>query len=66
MMSAEVVKRGIVKRIARSTVSQLLKEAKIEPHLSRYWLNHRGRGPALAPRAQQPQHLPAAGDPAIQ
>ena len=39
MMSAEMVKRGIVKRIARSTVSQLLKEAKIKPHLSRYWLN---------------------------
>ncbi|HZB99855.1 MAG TPA: IS630 family transposase, partial [Gammaproteobacteria bacterium] len=39
MMSAEMVKRGIAKRIARSTISQLLKEAKIKPHLSRYWLN---------------------------
>ena len=38
-MSAEIVKGGIVKRIARSTVSRLLKEAKIKPHLSRYWLN---------------------------
>jgi transposase len=38
-LAAEVVKRGIVKTIARSTVSQLLKEAKIKPHLSRYWLN---------------------------
>jgi transposase len=38
-LAAEVVKRGIVKRIARSTVSRLLKEAKIQPHLSRYWLN---------------------------
>jgi hypothetical protein len=39
MMSAEVVKRGIVKTITHSTVSRLLKEAKIKPHLSRYWLN---------------------------
>jgi transposase len=38
-LAAEVVKRGIVKTIARSTISQLLKEAKIKPHLSRYWLN---------------------------
>jgi hypothetical protein len=40
-LAAEVVKRGIVKTIARSTLSQLLKEAKIKPHLSRYWLNAR-------------------------
>jgi transposase len=38
-LAAEMVKRGIVKRSARSTISQLLKEAKIKPHLSRYWLN---------------------------
>ena len=38
-LAAEVVKRGIVKTIARSTVSRLLKEAKLKPHLSRYWLN---------------------------
>lgn len=38
-LAAEMVKRGIVKTIARSTISQLLKEAKIKPHLSRYWLN---------------------------
>jgi transposase len=38
-LAAEVVKRGLVKTIARSTVSRLLKEAKIKPHLSRYWLN---------------------------
>jgi transposase len=38
-LAAEMVKGGIVKRIARSTLSQLLKEAKIKPHLSRYWLN---------------------------
>jgi transposase len=38
-LAAEVVNRGIVKTIARSPISQLLKEAKIKPHLSRYWLN---------------------------
>jgi transposase len=38
-LAAEMVKRRIVKTIARSTISQLLKEAKIKPHLSRYWLN---------------------------
>src|ERR671915_1314952 len=38
-LAAEVVKRGIGKTIARSTVSRWLKEAKIQPHLSRYWLN---------------------------
>jgi hypothetical protein len=38
-MSAEGVKGGIVKPIARSTGRRLLKEAKIKPHLRRYWLN---------------------------
>ena len=41
-----MVKRGIVKTIARSTVSRLLKEAKIKPHLSRYWLNAQPEDPA--------------------
>src|ERR671917_1234112 len=45
-LAAEVVKGGIVKRIARSTVSQLLKEAKSKPHLSRYWLNAQPEDPA--------------------
>ena len=45
-LAAEVVKRGIVKTIARSTVSRLLKEAKIKPHLSRYWLNVQPEDPA--------------------
>src|SRR2546421_93276 len=47
-LAAEVVKRGIVKTIVRSTVSRLLKEAKIKPHLSRYWANgspQRGAAP---------------------
>src|SRR5437764_1333035 len=45
-LAAEVVKRGIVKTIARSTISQLLKEAKIKPHLSRYGLNAQPEDPA--------------------
>jgi transposase len=38
-LAAEAVKRGIVPRICRASVSRLLKEARIKPHLSRYWLN---------------------------
>ena len=38
-LAAEAVKRGIVQRISRASVSRLLKEARIKPHLSRYWLN---------------------------
>jgi transposase len=38
-LAAEALKRGIVERISRATVSRLLKEARIKPHLSRYWLN---------------------------
>jgi transposase len=38
-LAAEALKRGLVKQISRATVSRLLKEARIKPHLSRYWLN---------------------------
>jgi len=38
-LAAELVKRGVVPSISRATVSRLLREAKIKPHLSRYWLN---------------------------
>ncbi|MCP4208030.1 MAG: helix-turn-helix domain-containing protein, partial [Shimia sp.] len=38
-LAAEVRQRGIVKTICRATISRLLKEAKIKPHRSRYWLN---------------------------
>lgn len=38
-LAAEVIKRGIVKTICRATISRLLKDAKIKPHRSRYWLN---------------------------
>ena len=36
---AEALKRGMVPTICRATVSRRLAEAKIKPHLSRYWLN---------------------------
>ena len=38
-LAAEVIKRGIAKTICRATISRLLKDAKIKPHRSRYWLN---------------------------
>jgi transposase len=38
-LAREAVKRGIVEKLSRASVSRLLKEARIKPHLSRYWLN---------------------------
>ncbi len=38
-LAKELIKREIVESISRTTVSRLLREAKIKPHLSRYWLN---------------------------
>jgi len=38
-LAAELIKRGVVPSILRATVGRLLREAKIKPHLSRYWLN---------------------------
>ena len=38
-LAEEAIRRGIVENISSSTVRRLLKEAKIKPHLSRYWLN---------------------------
>jgi transposase len=38
-LSEEAIRRGIVENISPSTVRRLLKEARIKPHLSRYWLN---------------------------
>jgi transposase len=38
-LADELIKRGVVKRISRATVSRLLEEAKIKPHRLRYWLN---------------------------
>jgi len=38
-LADEVVKRKIVASISPRTVGRLLTEAKLKPHLSRYWLN---------------------------
>ena len=38
-LANEAVKRGIIEKISRASVSRLLQEARIKPHLSRYWLN---------------------------
>jgi len=38
-LADEVVKRGIVTSISTSQVSRYLREAALQPHKSRYWLN---------------------------
>ncbi len=38
-LADEVVKRGIVVSISTSQVSRYLREADLQPHKSRYWLN---------------------------
>ncbi len=38
-LAAELKKRRIVKSISRSTVSRVLRELNLKPHLSKYWLN---------------------------
>src|SRR3954453_2475984 len=38
-LAAEAVKRGIFESISVSQVHRLLREAKLQPHRSRYWLN---------------------------
>ena len=38
-LAGELKKRRIVKSISRSTVSRVLRELNLKPHLSKYWLN---------------------------
>jgi transposase len=38
-LAAEAVKRGIFESISVSQVNRLLREAELQPHRSRYWLN---------------------------
>jgi transposase len=38
-LAAEVIHRGIVDTISPSTVRELLRQAELKPHQSRYWLN---------------------------
>ena len=43
----EVVKRGIVDSISTSHLSELLDEAQLQPHKSRYWLNTKEPDPEV-------------------
>lgn len=38
-LAAEVIQRGIVESMSPSTVRELLRQAELKPHQSRYWLN---------------------------
>lgn len=38
-LAAEVVQRGLVASISPSTIRDLLRQAELKPHQSRYWLN---------------------------
>lgn len=42
-LAAEVVQRGIVPSISATTVRQLLQEADLKPHRSRYWLHSKDK-----------------------
>ncbi len=44
-LADEVVKRGIVTSISTSQVSRYLREAALQPHKSRYWLNTTEKDP---------------------
>ena len=44
-LADEVVKRGIVTSISTSQVSRFLREAALQPHKSRYWLNTTAKDP---------------------
>jgi transposase len=46
-LAAEAVKRGLVESISASQVNRLLREAELQPHKSRYWLNSTEKDPAL-------------------
>jgi transposase len=45
-LTDEVIKRGIVSSISPSQVSRYLREAALQPHKSRYWLNTTEKDPA--------------------
>jgi transposase len=44
-LADEVVKRGIVESISTAQVGRYLREAKLQPHKSRYWLNTTEKDP---------------------
>ena len=45
-LTEEVVRRGIVASISPSQVRRYLREAALQPHKSRYWLNTTEKDPA--------------------
>ena len=46
-LAAEAVQRGFVESIAASQVNRLRREAQLQPHRSRYWLNTTEKDPEL-------------------
>jgi transposase len=44
-LTAEAIKRGIFESISVSQVNRLLREARLQPHRSRYWLNTTEKDP---------------------
>ena len=44
-LADEVVKRGIVPSISVAQVGRYLREAALQPHKKRYWLNTREKDP---------------------
>lgn len=46
-LAAEAMKRGIVDSISPSQVNRYLREAELQPHKSRYWLNTTEKDPDL-------------------
>jgi transposase len=44
-LAAEAIKRGIFESISVSQVNRLLREAELQPHRSRYWLNTTEKDP---------------------
>jgi len=46
-LAAEAVQRGFVESISASQVNRLLREAQLQPHRSRYWLNTTEKDPEL-------------------
>jgi transposase len=46
-LADEAAKRGIVESISATRVGELLREAKLQPHKSRYWLNTKEKDPQV-------------------
>src|SRR2546421_7428145 len=46
-LAAEAMQRGIVASISVSQVNRLLRQAQLQPHRSRYWLNSTEKDPEL-------------------